>query len=119
MIRRVVSAIVIAASTGIVFVPAAAHADNGCSVAPPTSPGTTLKATMQSGGIKRTYLLHLPSDYRQGEARPLILAFHGRGQTPKAMQTYTALDKLPAITVYPQGTETGDDQLGWQGAPYS
>ncbi|MFC0107514.1 alpha/beta hydrolase family esterase [Kibdelosporangium aridum] len=35
------------------------------------------------------------------------------------MQSYTGLDTLPAITVYPQGTETGDDQLGWQGAPYS
>lgn len=72
-----------------------------------------------SGGVNRTYLLRVPADYRQGEPRPVILAYHGRGQTPKSMQSYTGLDTLPAITVYPQGTETGDDQLGWQGAPYS
>jgi polyhydroxybutyrate depolymerase len=35
------------------------------------------------------------------------------------METYTALNTVPSITAYMQGTETGDDQLGWQGAPYS
>ncbi|RSM81595.1 hypothetical protein DMH04_27340 [Kibdelosporangium aridum] len=114
------STLLIAVSAGVVFVPGAAQAaPAGCAVAPPTPPGNTATARITSGGIDRTYLLRVPADYRQGEPRPLILVYHGRGQTPKQMQSYTGLDTLPAITVYLQGTETGDDQLGWQGAPYS
>ncbi|MCE7010277.1 ferulic acid esterase [Kibdelosporangium philippinense] len=119
-LRGVLSTLVIAVSAGVVSMPAAAAGQaDGCTVAPTIRLGTTVTARIASGGVNRSYRLHVPTDYRQGEPRPVILAFHGRGQTPQSMEKYTGLNALPAIAVYPQGTETGDDQLGWQGAPYS
>jgi polyhydroxybutyrate depolymerase len=53
----------------------------GCGRRPPAPAGTSITKTVVSGGLERTYLLHLPGGYRPGRPTPLILSFHGRTRT--------------------------------------
>ncbi|WP_157121114.1 alpha/beta hydrolase family esterase [Nocardia miyunensis] len=112
---------VLAALAGLTCAPraSAAPAAPGCSALPPTVPGTTVGLSLTSGGRNRSYLLHVPAGYVAGHSFPLIIAFHGRAQTDRMIENYSNLDALPAIIEYPQGTDTGKGELGWQGAPYS
>ncbi|AKU16066.1 alpha/beta hydrolase family esterase [Luteipulveratus mongoliensis] len=77
--------------------------------------------TVSSGGRARTYELHLPAGYRTWRAWPVVIAYHGRGNTGAGTQAFSGLDNLPAIVVYPNGViGTGDgERQAWEGAPYS
>ena len=48
-----------------------------------------------------------------------MLAFHGRGETDEDLETYSGLDRLPAIVAYPQGLPGIAGKSGWQGTPYA
>ncbi|MFI6080488.1 alpha/beta hydrolase family esterase [Streptomyces sp. NPDC051217] len=93
----------------------------GCRQPAPQQPGTSELRTVASGGLWRTYQLHLPADYTPREDWPVVLAFHGRGNTGAGTEEFSGLSNLPAIVAYPNGViGTGDgDRQAWQGAPYA
>lgn len=93
---------------------------------PPTSPSLESSLTanqthhIKSGGDKRTYRLSLPSNWKKLGPLPVIFAFHGHGQDAQQMETYSDLDHLPALVVYPQGEKgTGNSERAWESAPYA
>lgn len=104
------------ASAGVVDRPVPT---TGCGRRPPAPAGTSVTRTVVSGGLERTYLLHLPAGYRPGRLTPLILSFHGRTRTSEYQEELTQMDALDAIIAYPQGTIGTDGQPSFQGAPYS
>ncbi|BEL12807.1 PHB depolymerase family esterase [Actinoplanes sichuanensis] len=83
------------------------------------APAATTTQTVVSGGITRTYLLHLPSGYHRWTPTPVVLAFHGRTRTSEYQRELTRMDRLDAIVAYPQGTIGNDGEPSFQGAPYS
>jgi poly(3-hydroxybutyrate) depolymerase len=85
--------------------------------------------TITSGGIQRSFILHLPSASPAGNL-PLLLGYHGRGSSAEEMQYTSEFDALADqynfITVYPQSLQIGgdiqwnvyvDDQPGHAGVP--
>ncbi|GHJ35682.1 PHB depolymerase family esterase [Streptomyces sp. TS71-3] len=92
----------------------------GCQTTAPQQPGTSVLHTLASGGRERTYQLHLPAGYRADRPWPVILAFHGRGNTGAGTEEFSKLSTLPAVVAYPDGVVgTGEgDRQAWQGAPY-
>ena len=48
-------------------------------------------------------------------------AFHGRGESARKIETYSQIDRLPVIGVFPQGEPSNDDERkrSWEGAPYA
>ena len=48
-------------------------------------------APSASGGVERSYILHLPASRRSGKALPLILVFHGAGGQAREMARHTRL----------------------------
>jgi polyhydroxybutyrate depolymerase len=98
---------------------AAAAPRHGCPT--PQRPGTSQLQTIESGGLQRTYQLHLPADYTRKRDWPLIVAYHGRGNTGEGTEIFSKLSTLPAIVAYPNGVVgLGDgDRQAWQGAPYA
>lgn len=80
--------------------------------ATPTSAVSTMQRdyteSMQSGGLTRTYYIHLPLSYnKKQKAVPLVLAFHGSGATGKDLAQQSHLNDIADaggfIIVYPDG----------------
>ncbi len=73
----------------------------------PLKPGDYTRF-VQSGGLKREYLLHVPSGYDGKKQFPVVLAFHGGGSNAKGFVRFSGLndtaDKSGFLVVYPQGT---------------
>ncbi|MFB9909684.1 alpha/beta hydrolase family esterase [Allokutzneria oryzae] len=92
-----------------------------CDRPAPQPANTSALHHITSGGRDRTYQLHLPDGYRDRRAWPVVLAFHGRGNTGAGTEEFSALSTLPAILVYPNGVVgTGEgNRQAWQGAPYA
>lgn len=113
-------AAVASAAAALLTAPAAATPQHGCG-APPQEPGTSALHTIESDGLQRTYQLHLPADYHKKRDWPLIVVYHGRGNTGAGTETFSNLSTLPAVVAYPNGViGLGDgDRQAWQGAPYS
>jgi polyhydroxybutyrate depolymerase len=88
------------------------------SAAPPSPVGTPMKSgdydqSMVSGGVTRTYILHIPPGYDGMKALPLVFVLHGRGGTGKSMigtGMSVRADQANFIVVYPDGT---GDPSGW------
>ena len=93
----------------------------GCGRPAPHEPGTSAPQTISSGGRDRAFLVHLPGGYDGRREWPVVLAFHGRGNTGAGTEEFSKLSTLPAIVVYPEGViGQGDgDRQAWQGAPYA
>lgn len=93
----------------------------GCHAPAPQQPGASVPHTMTSGGTERTYQLHVPADYTPDRPWPLIVVFHGRGNTGVGTEEFSELSQLPAVVAYPNGLiGTGDgERQAWQGAPYA
>ena len=96
-------------------------ASAGCGTDPGQAPGSSVLRTLTSDGRERTVQLHLPDGYRSDRAWPVVLVFHGRGNTGAGTEEFSGLDALPAIVAYGNGViGTGDgDRQAWEGAPYS
>ncbi|MFD2791998.1 alpha/beta hydrolase family esterase [Promicromonospora vindobonensis] len=93
----------------------------GCGTDPGQEPGSSVLRTLTSDGRERSVQLHLPDGYRSDRAWPVVLVFHGRGNTGAGTEAFAGLDALPAIVAYGNGvigTGSGDRQA-WEGAPYS
>jgi polyhydroxybutyrate depolymerase len=72
--------------------------------------------TLVVDGTTRSYDVHAPAE-RSGLRMPVVLAFHGRGETPELLARYSGLSMLPAIVVYPRGLPGRGGKLGWSGTP--
>lgn len=66
-------------------------------------------ASIISGGMERTYLVHISSSYDPSLQTPLVIVLHGGGGTGKGMVKLTGFDavadKENFIVVYPDGFE--------------
>ncbi|MEU6696971.1 poly(3-hydroxybutyrate) depolymerase [Pseudonocardia sp. NPDC046786] len=91
----------------------------GCGTPAPQQPGTSVDRTVRSGGLDRAVRLHLPPDYTADRAWPVVLVFHGRGNSGPTTEEFSELSAPPAILAYPDGVPGGEDRRAWQGAPYS
>ncbi len=65
--------------------------------------------TLEFGGIKRVYRVHVPTVYNKEIPAPLVFVLHGGGSTGKPMDKLTGLnalaDKKGFFVVYPDGFE--------------
>ncbi|CAD0045960.1 unnamed protein product [Aureobasidium pullulans] len=81
---------------------------------------TQFSATGADGYV-RTYNVHVPSTYDPNKAAPLIMAFHGRGDSGSAMESNSGLSieriNPYGISVYPTAIKDQDQQNTWQGDP--
>lgn len=89
----------------------------GCGKAVPTAAGTSADQTITSGGLTRSYRLHVPAGYQANHSQALVLVFHGHDGRADAQEPYTGFsslaDKDGFIVVYPQGTIGPDNKTGW------
>ncbi|MFF2148705.1 alpha/beta hydrolase family esterase [Kitasatospora sp. NPDC058190] len=97
----------------------ASPASAGCLTPPPVAPGETATLALTSGGQQRSYLVHVPAGYRSADRTPLVLAFHGSGESDTQIESYSGLSALDAIVLYPEGTIGTNGETSWEGAPYS
>jgi len=80
--------------------------------------GTPMKSgdydqSIVSGGLTRTYILHIPPGYDGTKALPLVFVLHGLGGTGKSMigtGMSARADQANFIVVYPDGT---GNPSGW------
>ncbi|MEU4286578.1 poly(3-hydroxybutyrate) depolymerase [Kribbella sp. NPDC026596] len=118
---RVVAALLVAAGlvTAATTLPQATAATASRSTGCGQQAVSTGDYEVVSGGLTRTYRLHVPEKYNPAKTYPLILAFHGRGKTGAQTEAFSDLSKLDAIVAYPNGVIGDEDKQAWQGAPYS
>lgn len=76
----------------------------------PLSPGDHTR-TLLIGEQKRTYLVHVPTDYDPEKPVPVVLALHGAAMDGSMMVWFSGLNKKSDesgfIVVYPSGTGLG------------
>lgn len=75
--------------------------------------------SFQSAGYERSYRVHTPANYDPSVRYPVILSFDGIDGSGARMESYSNLDSLPAIVVYPDSLPGKRGFTAWQGAPYS
>jgi polyhydroxybutyrate depolymerase len=89
----------------------------GCGKPAPTPAGETVYETVLSGGLQRTYLLHVPSGYQANSREAVVLNFHGHGSNASQQEHRSGMtllsDQQGFIAVYPQGVVGPDGQTGW------
>jgi polyhydroxybutyrate depolymerase len=85
--------IAILAATAIALFTTAATIHKGTGGAQTCAPQKAGRAwlTLNSGGVARTALVHVPALASRGRPLPLVLAFHGAGGTGAWMEAYTGL----------------------------
>lgn len=93
----------------------------GCGKASLVAPGKSLSQIILSGGYTRSYLLHIPTGYKDSVQQPLVLNFHGHGSN-SLQQAYvtsfsTLADQQDFIVAYPQGVVGPDRRTGWATGP--
>lgn len=96
-----------APSSDTTSAPVASPAAPGCTAARPHAAGD-FSETIESGGLTRTYILHVPAGYDGASAMPLVLSFHPYGTNAKFMSDYVKFDALADqkgfVVVTPDGT---------------
>ncbi len=94
-----------------------ARPSTGCGKVPPVAAGTTAKESLKVLGLTREYRLHLPAGYEPSRPLPLVLAFHGHGNSAAVFERVTGFSKVADaqsfIVVYPQGAVGPDHRTGW------
>lgn len=93
----------------------------GCRGAQVLQPATSTALAADSagrlavGGRERSYLLHLPPNYAQAAALPLVLVLHGGGGNASNAAMMSGMsaraDRAGFIVAYPNGTGRRDDRL--------
>jgi len=65
--------------------------------------------SLTHNGVSREYLAFIPSNYKDTQAVPLVLNFHGFGGNITEYNTYASMERIAEIEnfilVYPQGTD--------------
>ena len=64
------------------------------SLAPSPARGSDFESTIDSGGVTRTYLLHLPPTVTRLQPTPLVVAFHGWPMTGGEMSRVSHLSRV-------------------------
>lgn len=86
---------------------ATANAHGTCATPHPHAPGNET-ASIESGGLQRSYILHVPPSYDGTRKTPLVLNLHGFGSNAQQQAVYAGLpakgDRDGFITVSPDGT---------------
>ena len=85
----------------------------GCRYTPGTDYSSTIKhdysASIVSGGLERTYSVHVSSSYDRSIPTPLVIVLHGGGGTGQGMVKLTGFnavaDRENSIIAYPDGFE--------------
>lgn len=77
----------------------------------------TKSGSLEIGGRKRTYLIHVPANYDEKRPRPLVLVLHGGGQSPESAEWMSGMsakaDAEDFLTVYPGGTSAQGRAPTW------
>ncbi|TCC45212.1 poly(3-hydroxybutyrate) depolymerase [Kribbella capetownensis] len=116
---KTLGALLIAAGLLTIGLPSATAATDSRSTGCGKQAVSTGDYEVVSGGLTRTYRLHVPAKYNSSKASPLIVVYHGRGKTGAQTEAFSDLSKLDAIVAYPNGVIGDEDKQAWQGAPYS
>jgi polyhydroxybutyrate depolymerase len=89
----------------------------GCGKPASALTGKSVSETIFSGGLTRTYLLHVPTGYQVDTSTAVVLDFHGHGSNARQQEHRSGLsllaDQQGFIAVYPQGVVGPDGQTGW------
>ncbi|KAI5263596.1 hypothetical protein E4T47_09016 [Aureobasidium subglaciale] len=102
------------------------YSSRGCGSALPAgimAGGSTTQLSINSGGLRRHFSVHVPTSYNiNGGAAPLLFAFHGRSETPANIEGYSDLSNEAfnpyGIVVYPSGiAANSSDYPQWAGDP--
>ena len=75
--------------------------------------------TLTSAGYNRVYHVHIPTSYKANEKMPVIVNYDGIDGGGIKMESYSNVDSLPVIAVYPDSLMGTRGFTAWQGAPYS
>jgi polyhydroxybutyrate depolymerase len=93
------------AGTASATAPPSEPSQTGVSSTPPA--GSDVEGSIESGGFKRTYVLHLPPASTRLEPTPLVVAFHGWPMSAARMADVTHLaavaDAHAFAVLFPQG----------------
>lgn len=72
-----------------------------------TPGGASANISIFSGGLNRSYLIHVPRNYDINTPVPLILSYHGRAKNASEQELLSQFSNSSynpnAIAVYPQG----------------
>jgi polyhydroxybutyrate depolymerase len=90
----------------------------GCTTpAPPTGDS---RQTLLVGGVNRSYLLHIPPSFDPGRRAPLVVDFHGIGETGESERRSSpypdALDREGVVMAFPDGLR-GPAGTAWNVGP--
>lgn len=80
----------------------------------PIEAGDSERVELDVGEEERSFILSVPEGYSNQQAWPVILAFHGYGETAEALQRYSLLDSSAALVIYGEGVGRA-----WSPAPYA
>jgi polyhydroxybutyrate depolymerase len=100
---------------------AASQPSSGCSKEK-FETGEKLERTIEVGGVRRNYILHVPKTAKPHHPAPLLLDFHGWGHSAAGVWRVSRFKELAErdgfITVYPDGLPVvllrGESRPGWQ-----
>lgn len=71
--------------------------------------GQTIAGEIESGGVTRTYLLHIPPNAQSGQPAPLILNFHGLTSNGREQELLSGMSQAAeaygAFVIYPDGLD--------------
>ena len=94
---------------------------SGCGKPLNVATGSDTALTLDSGGIKRSYLLFIPPGYRADQKHALVLNFHGHGSNSFQQEARTEFTHQAyhygVIVAYPQGVVGPDHHTGWATGP--
>lgn len=82
-------------------------------------PDTTTKHTVKVGSRERVYYVHTPANYDASIRYPTIVSFDGIGGHATNIESYSGINTLPVVAVYPEALPSKKGFSAWQGAPYS
>ncbi len=71
--------------------------------------------TVEVNGIRRNFLLTIPSSYVFHDPSPLIVAFHGRTNSNEQVRSYMRLDRsaTESIIAYPAAVQNDNGTYAW------
>lgn len=83
----------------------------GCNKAVPNVPPVTVEVD----GVRRDFLVTIPSRYLSHDPAPLVVAFHGRTNSNEQIRSYMRLDRhlKDSIIVYPAAIKNDTGTYSW------
>lgn len=84
-----------------------------------TQANTVTTHSLESAGYTRSYRVHTPKQYDPTVRYPVIVSFDGMEGSATRIQSYSGVDSLPVIAVYPEALLGKRGFTAWEGAPYA